>query len=144
MIIMFRADNKYEVYLGTKDDGRILSELEKMGEEELERTEIAIFEQPEGDSIKFALYPDGTYKRVTGPFTSENTGRGVQELKLASAQVLQAGQYDLCGRRVRSYSEGVYGKATARELTPIGVKYTVQKDDGTFFEAYDTDLEIMG
>lgn len=141
MILIFKADNEFQAYLGFEDE-RVLSELENMGEKELDATEIAIYERPEGDSVRFELYPDGTYKCMEGGCLSGNAGPSEHRLELASYQVIKAQQYNLLGRRVTSCSEGRHGKVTGRELTPIGVRYLIQADDGTFFHSFDADLEV--
>lgn len=141
MIIIFKSDHTYQKY-NLDDDEQILNELKKMSKKELDETEIAIFMKPDGDSVKFALYPDGTYEPITKEASFAHCDSG-QRLVLASQQVIQAKQYDMCGCYVVSNSEGTRGKVIERVLTPIGVKYTVEKKDGTLFQSYDADLEVV-
>lgn len=142
MVIIFKPNNEYKKF-NIEDDAKILAELKTMDDKELKETEIAIFEREEGDSVRFALYPNGVYTCISDAASENKIGQDALKLAFASYQVIQANQYNLCGKYVSSYSEGTCGRAMQRELTPIGVKYTVQKKDGTLFESYDADLEVV-
>lgn len=140
-IILFKADGKFEMF-SRADDQKILHILKEMDKQEMDKTEIAIFIRPEGDYRKFLLYPDGRYQDMTGKQIS-SLEADEQVLKLEGYQVIDAEQYDLRGCEVETYSDGKKGIVKARGAMAYGIKYQIEKADGSVFTAFDSDLEVI-
>lgn len=96
----------------------------------------------EGNYRVFLLYPDGRYQDMTGK-QIDSLEAGVQVLELAGYQVINAEQYDLRGCEVETYSDGERGIAKERKAVAYGIKYRIEKADGSVFTAYDSNLEII-
>lgn len=140
-IILFKANGKFKMFSGDEDQ-KILTALKRMDKSERDKTEIAVFIRPEGDYRVFLLYPDGRYQDMTGK-QIDRLEAGVQVLKLAGYQVINAEQYDLRGCEVETYSDGERGIAKERMAAACGIKYRIEKADGSVFTAYDSNLEVI-
>lgn len=141
MIILFKANGRFEMFRGNEDQ-KILSVLRRMDKKEKDKTEIAIFERPEGDYRRFLLYPDKHFQDIPQK-KIYSLEANIQLLELAGCQVISAEQYDLRGYKIETYSTGEKGKVQERKLTAYGIEYQIEKTDGSIFTAYDSDLEVI-
>lgn len=141
MIILFKTNMQYQMFWENCDK-EILAILDDMDYEERANTEIAIFNDQEGNTRRFILYPNGFYEDISG--TKRKFPDNVYCISLAGPQVLTGVQYDLRGTKVIVALEGSIGLVKMRELTDKGVKYKIEREDGSMFTAYDTDLEVIG
>lgn len=140
-IILFKADGKFEIF-GREEDQKVLAALKGMDKSEMDKTEVAVFIRLEGNYRVFLLYLDGRYQDMTGK-QIDSLKAGVQVLELAGYQVINAEQYDLRGCEVETYSDGEGGIAKERKAVAYGIKYRIEKADGSVFTAYDSNLEII-
>lgn len=149
-IILLRTNRTYETFQDYEDQ-KVRNLINRMSLEEREKTEIAfhVDRNCKGDARSILFFSDGRYCNASNVLENSDF-ENAKRLDFESCQVIATWQYDIplnyIAYAVNMESElqdQFIGKVVARELTDLGVKYTLMSKDGSTVPVYDSNIESI-